>query len=371
MSAEGRGKILVVDDNDLNVEMLCMRLKRSGYVAEGVLSGREALRALETSRYDLVVLDIMMPEMDGIEVLREIRKQFSLTDLPVIMATAKTDTADMVEAFEAGANDYVTKPIDLWVLLARIKTHLQLRRLVKEKDEFLAIASHDLKNPLNNIHGYAKLLLMMAQPGEPVTPEMRRMLERIVQQSDVMLKIIVDYLDYYALEEGRLTLAREPIDLNELVRACCEECASSAAVKEISIEMTPAPEAAVAPVDPERIREVLHNLLSNAIKFSERGSLIGVKVERLEEDRIKVSVRDHGPGLTPQDFAHVFEKFSHLSAQPTGGERSTGLGLSIAKRLVEMHGGTIGCENHPEGGAVFWFVLPSRPPSEADRHASD
>jgi signal transduction histidine kinase len=358
MDKEEKGRILVVDDNDLNVEMLCLRLKRSGYEARGVFSGREALAALEQEPFDLVVLDIMMPEMDGMEVLRHIRKRYNLTDLPVIMATAKTDSSDIVKAFEEGANDYVTKPIDLWVLLARVKTQLKLRRLMKEKDEFLAIASHDLKNPLNNIHGYARLLLMLAKPGEPVTEEMVTMLERILHQSHLMLRIIVDFLDYHALEEGHLTLAREPVDLNELVAACVKEHGGAAAHKRLSIDFQPSPEPVIVQADPDRIRQVLHNLFSNALKFSGPGTTIRTWVEKIGEDKVKFAIHDGGPGLEPKDLQRVFEKFGRRSATGTAGEKGSSIGLSIARRFVEMHDGRIGCENHPNGGAVFWFELP-------------
>lgn len=359
MDKEEKGRILVVDDNDLNVEMLCMRLRRSGYETRGVFSGCEALDALEKEPYDLVVLDIMMPEMDGIEVLREIRKRFTLSDLPVIMATAKTESTDMVKAFEAGANDYVTKPIDLWVLLARIKTHLKLRRLAKEKDEFLAIASHDLKNPLNNIHGYAKLLLMIAKPGEPVTDEMVSMLKRILQQSHLVLRIIVDFLDYHALQEGHLTLAREPKDLNQLVQECVDEHVAAAAHKGISVEFELSPVPATVLIDADRIRQVLHNLFSNAIKFSDRGTTIRVKVEKTSDNKVKFSIHDGGPGLSGKDLQQVFDKFSRPGTRGTAGEKGSSIGLSIAKKFVEMHNGRIGGENHPAGGAVFWFELPA------------
>ncbi|MCX7625635.1 MAG: response regulator [Candidatus Sumerlaeaceae bacterium] len=364
METEGKGHILVVDDNDLNVEMLCMRLRRSGYEATGVFSGHQALAALEKEPYDLVVLDIMMPEMDGIEVLQEIRKRFTLSDLPVIMATAKAESTDMVKAFESGANDYVTKPIDLWVLLARIKTHLNLRRLAKEKDEFLAIASHDLKNPLNNIHGYAKLLLMIARPGDPVTEDMISMLGRIVQQSHLMLRIIVDFLDYHALQEGRLTLAREPKDLNQLVQECVEEHATAAAHKGLCLEFGVSSGPAVVLADADRIRQVLHNLFSNAIKFSTRGATIRARVERTPHGKVKFSIHDGGPGISDKDLQRVFEKFSRPGTRGTAGEKGSSIGLSIAKKFVEMHDGRIGCENHPNGGAVFWFELPAYEPAE-------
>ncbi len=360
MTHNETGRILVVDDNDLNVEMLCMRLRRSGFDAKGVLSGPEALALLEKEPFDLVVLDIMMPEMDGYQVLREIRKHFSITELPVIMATAKSETSDVVQAFELGANDYVTKPIDLWVLLARVRTQLKLRRLIREKDEFLAIASHDLKNPLNNIHGYAKLFLMTAKVGEPLTQEMLAMVERTVRQSHVMLRIIVDYLDYHALEEGELTLAREQVDLNQLVAECVEEHKVQYREKGLTIEFVPSSTPAVVAVDTMRITQVLHNLFSNAIKFSHRGSKIRVFFEYLEGGVVKISIHDGGPGLTPQEQRSIFEKFSRVGSRGTAGERGSSIGLSIAKRLVEMHGGRIGCENHPQGGAVFWFTLPGR-----------
>ncbi|MGC8740718.1 MAG: hybrid sensor histidine kinase/response regulator [Candidatus Sumerlaeaceae bacterium] len=363
MEPNPKERILVVDDNDLNVEMLCLRLRRSGYEAHGVFSGNEALQALDKESFDLVVLDIMMPGMNGIEVLHEIRKRYTLSELPVIMATAKTDSVDMVKAFEAGASDYVTKPIDLWVFLARIRTHLKLRQLTKEKDEFLAIASHDLKNPLNNIHGYAQLLLMIAKPGEPVTQEMRTMLERIVQQSHLMLRIIVDFLDYHALQEGVLTLAREVVDLNKLVQECVNEHMGSASHKNIRIEFVPAAQPALVNVDPDRIRQVLHNLFSNAIKFSERGSTIRTWVEVVDEEFVKFFIRDSGPGVQPKEHATIFDKFGRPASRGTAGERGSAIGLSIAKRFIEMHDGRIGCENHPEGGAVFWFELAAYKPA--------
>ena len=142
------GEILVVDDNKLNRELLIRRLTRKGYVVTEAADGHAALELIDARPFDLAVFDIMMPGLTGLNVLETVRKRHTPADFPIIMATAKTQSDDVVEALRLGANDYVTKPIDFPVLLARMQTHLNLKLLFKLKDEFLSIASHDLKNPL-------------------------------------------------------------------------------------------------------------------------------------------------------------------------------------------------------------------------------
>jgi len=173
------GRLLVVDDNDLNREMLSRRLTRKGFEVEMAEGGRRALELIDSENYDLVLLDIMMPEVTGIDVLESVRKRFSPAELPVIMATAKTQSEDVVSALTLGANDYVTKPIDFSVLLARIDTHLKLKHLFKLKDEFLGMASHDLKNPLFVIVCQAYLIASKVPVGSVMSEEAMDMVNRI------------------------------------------------------------------------------------------------------------------------------------------------------------------------------------------------
>jgi signal transduction histidine kinase len=172
-----------------------------------------------------------------------------------------------------------------------------------------------------------------------------------------MQKIIVDFLDFHALEDGKLKLETGPCDLNEIARDLIESIGETAKAKEIEIatdleEGLPAVEA-----DAARIRQVAQNLVDNAVKFSPPKSHV-VVLTRRGDGSVKFEVRDSGPGLSDEDFQKVFQKYARLSSKPTGGEKSSGLGLAISKQLVEVHGGEIGVHNRDEGGAAFWFRLP-------------
>jgi signal transduction histidine kinase len=352
------GHILVVDDVEMNRDMLARRLERRGYTVETAADGPQALDAVKRGEFDLAILDIMMPGMSGVEVLQEIRKQHSVTDLPVIMATARTESEDVVGALEAGANDYVTKPIDMQVLLARIRAQLAIRALSSQKDEFLAIASHDLKSPLTNISGYAKLILMTTEAGKPLTDETRDLLSRISRQVQVMARIITDFLEFQAIDDGQIRLEPAELDLGDVCMKSLANNGGNAAAKEIELRFEPGTGVPGVLADAARITQVLDNLVGNALKFSHEGGEVLIRT-RPDGENALVEVFDSGPGLTDDDLRKVFRKYARLSSKPTGGEKSSGLGLFICKQLVDLHGGKIGCGNAPEGGSRFWFSLPA------------
>ncbi len=356
--SEDTGSILVVDDNELNLDVLDRRLTKRGYEVTTATSGREALALLEERRFDLALFDVMMPEVSGLEALAEVRKAYSLADLPVIMVTAKSQSDDVVEALRLGANDYVTKPIDFPVLFARVQTHLQLRRLSALKDEFLRMASHDLKNPLTEVLGVASLIESMVPPGTPMPAQMHELVRSMKKGARRMQYIIEDFLDFQVLEEGAIRLAFTPTNLGDLAQEIVEANRTYAADKAIDLEYRPAVRVAMIMADARRLAQVVQNLVDNAIKFTPRGGRVRVGVV-FDGDAAILEVQDSGPGLTPEDHAKVFRKYARLSPQPTGGEKSSGLGLAICKQLVERHeGGLIGVRNAPEGGAVFWISLP-------------
>jgi signal transduction histidine kinase len=353
------GDLLVVDDNKLNREMLGRRLTRKGYTVTEAENGNQALELIEVNNYDLALLDIMMPGISGLEALETIRKRHSAADLPVIMATAKTQSEDVVEALRLGANDYVTKPIDFPVLLARVQTHLNLKRLFKLKDEFLSIASHDLKNPLFVIVCQAYLIQSKVPPGTPMTDEAFDMINKISQHARTMQQIIADFLDFQSVEEGHIKLAATNVDLNDLSQRVVENQQSYAADKEIDLQFKGDENLPGVNADANRIEQVIQNLVGNALKFNPRGGFVEVRTHGLE-NAVLLEVCDRGPGLTQDDLQRVFNKFGKLSRTPTGGEKSSGLGLAICKKMIDLHGGEIGVRNNPEGGATFWFSLPLR-----------
>jgi two-component system sensor histidine kinase/response regulator len=328
---------------------------------------------------------VMMPGMDGFEVARRIRNQSPVPDIPICMVTALSGKEERLRAVEAGANDFIAKPIDKTELRVRTASLLkakevqdtikryqaqleaqnrllqenyeQLRKLGEQKDEFVRIASHDLKNPITCILGFADIINSRIPPGTIMTAETHSLTARIAAQCRVMKKIIEDFLDFQALEDGQIKLTLEAVDLNELARDVLERNAGYAAKKMMTSHLDLEPSSLLVHADKSRLNQVLENFVSNAIKFSPEGQQVTVCTRRTESG-VLVEVRDSGPGLTDEDMKNLFVKYAKLSNLPTGDEKSTGLGLAICKKVVEIQGGKTGARNNPEGGATFWFELP-------------
>jgi len=351
--------ILVVDDDQLSLDLLDQELTDAGYKTRLAGGGEEALEQVRCSNgVDLVLLDIMMPRVSGIDVLREIRREHSIADLPVIMVTAKDHSADIVQSLSLGANDYITKPIDIAVLLARVRTQLHLKRLSDMKDEFMKIATHDLNQPLMTIMTGSSLILDSVPTGAPFVEEMRQILSRILARSEEMRRIITDFLEFHAVDDGGVRLDTTPTCLNDLIRTVVEGNSHYHRLKDLAVDVRTDPDLPPAEVDPARIQQVLQNLLHNAVKFSPRGGTIKVTT-RFEDDQAVVEVKDSGPGLSSEEIQKVFSKPDRLKAAGMGDEKSFGFGLAISSKLVRLHGGEVGVRNNEKGtGATFWFRVP-------------
>lgn len=356
MSSSDPGVLLVVDDNEINRDMLQLRLRGRGHEVQGAAGGREALEMIAGNEFDLVLLDIMMPEMSGLEVLKILRERHSLAELPVIMATAKDETHDVVLALGLGANDYVTKPIDFPVLCARVETCLLLKRLSRLKDEFLSIASHDLRSPLSIIRTYATVLELTLK-GAHTKESPLEIVSRIQHQTRTMETIVSDYLDFQALEDGALALRPELCNPAAALEQVVGEQSVFAERKQIRLTCDFHEEIPQACLDQSRFAQVLQNFLSNAIKFSPPQTEVQVRT-RIRGERLRIEISDAGPGIAPDEMSKLFVKYARLSNRPTGGEKSSGLGLAICKRLVELQNGSVGAANNGERGATFWFEIP-------------
>jgi two-component system, sensor histidine kinase and response regulator len=356
--SKGVGRLLVVDDLAPNRRLLRRRMERYGFTVETAEGGQECLDRVALGGVDLVLLDVMMPGMSGIDVVRRLRVHHRLHELPVIMVTALDQSSTAVEALEQGANDYVTKPVDYPVLLARVRTQLRVKRLSDLKDEFFRIATHDLRNPLTKIMGGADVVLSLCEPGEPLIPEVHRLLGGIMRGAEEMQTIIEDFLEFGAVEEESFRIQARPVDLAPLLQRVVESARGTADAKGIALELEAGGDL-TAEADADRIRQVVNNLVSNALKFSHSGTTVSVK-SLARPDSVLVEVSDRGPGFSAEDVERAFEPYARLSAKPTGGEPSTGLGLSICRRIVDLHGGQIGVRNHDDGpGATIWFELRS------------
>ena len=370
--------ILVVDDTKENVVVLTSLLTGL-YKTKVATSGAKALEIALANPPDLVLLDIMMPEMDGFEVCRRMKENEGLRAVPIIFLSALNETADKVRAFSAGGVDYITKPFQFEEVRARVDTHLKIRqlqarlekqnqqlqenyeqltRLGEQKDEFIRIASHDLKNPLMCIQGFTSLVISSVKPGDVMTEDAGSFLSKVISSTSLMQKIIVDFLDFQAMEDGQIALQLLPTDMNEIARKARDQNQAYADGKSITLALDLGADLPKSRADADRVRQVLENFVSNAIKFSTAGCEATIRTS-CREGSLLAEVLDSGPGLTDEDMGKLFVKYAKLSNKPTGGEKSSGLGLAICKKIIELHGGRIGARNNPDGGSIFWFELPT------------
>ena len=373
-------KILVVDDDRLNIRILGGILKGEGYVLAEANSGEKALEVYAEFRPHLVLLDVIMPGIDGLETCRQLRKTYGDKAATVIFITAKSDSDDIVEGLAAGGADYLPKPFKPKEVLARIRSHLQnqllserqhllveqLARADAAKNRFLGMAAHDLRNPLSSIRGLSEFL----RDGVvgTLTPDQLDLVVTIHGTSQAMLEMVNDLLDVATIESGELKLTIKPHDLANLITRSVDLTNIEAARKNTRVVFVPPAPPPVIGIDAAKMKQVIDNLLSNGVKYSPAGSTITVVMNPAHAPgTLNFSVRDQGPGIPDNERDKLFQDFGRLSAQPTGGEKSTGLGLAICRKIVEAHRGTIVAENLPGRGCEFRVTLPltAAPPSPA------
>lgn len=372
--------ILVVDDVQQNIQVVGAMLRAAGYSLMPANSGAAALQRVQKKLPDLILLDLMMPEMDGLEVCRRLKADPLTQAIPVIFLTASNEMDHLVSGFQVGAVDYITKPFNPPELMARVRTHLELkhardtilrygqelRRLNEEKDEFMGIAAHDLRNPLGAVTGYAEIIVEEAaavNPGSPASvsrsvAEISTCAGRIQDTSRRMVEMVQNLLDANRIERGEMQLRMTPVDLASSLNAVIEPQRARAEAKQQTLHWQDDAGAVSVLADSGVLTQVFENLVSNAVKYSPPGKPIFVRLKK-SAGAIRVEVQDEGPGLSAEDQKKLFGKFARLSAKPTGGEHSTGLGLSIVKKMVEAMNGKVWCESDPGRGATFIVEFPT------------
>ena len=377
-----------MDDVAENLEVLGSKLQAASVNVLAAQSGERALKIAEAKRPDLILLDVQMPVMDGYSVKERLQQQPSTADIPVIFLTARTDVNDIVRGFELGAADYITKPVQTPELIARVRHHLELhflrlqqeqreralereigeRLMVEEalrkanerleelnaqKNEFIGIAVHDLKNPLS---GIAALAQTVKELPDIERAEVEEYMKKIIASANRMFDLIKSFLNVNAIEQGGLRVSLSPANISLVTRMATQSYLLKAQAKSIALHIETG-EDIHGVADESILVQVLDNLVSNALKFSPMHRSIYVRVKEYS-DCIKIEVQDEGPGLSNDDKKKLFGKFARLSARPTAGESSTGLGLSIVKTMVEAMNGKIWCESELGCGATFCLELP-------------
>lgn len=370
--------ILIVDDNPTNCELLSKRLSRQGYRCSQALSGKQALQMIAQQVPDIVLLDMMMPELDGLEVLAILRQTHDSVSLPVLMVTARNQGEDVVSAFAAGANDYIEKPVDFPVLLARLQHHLQHKLLDDEvktsrarleeqnrkleagsryKDNFLSSMSHELRTPLNAVLGFSEVLLdeMLG----PLNDKQKQYCREIYNSGSYLLLIINDLLDLSKIEAGKMELDLQQCDVAGLideVKGLMQEKAQRRGVSLVYRVDTPL---ASMQWDPLRVKQMLINLLGNALKFTESGKTVHLSAALAGEAEVVLSVADEGCGISEEDLRRIFQPFEQAkSPMQRRNVEGTGLGLALVSRLAALHGGRIEVESELGMGSRFSLYLP-------------
>jgi len=363
-------RVLVVDDDRLNLRILAGILQPEGFEVTQATSGELALEAYAKQAPDLVLLDVVMPGINGFDTCRELKRRHGQDTAPVIFITAKTDSEDVVEGLAAGGVDYLPKPFRAREALARIRVHLQNRLLVEQqrrlvdqlsaanqaKNKLLGMVAHDLRNPLSTMRGLAEFLRDDARDGK-LTSDQSEIVESIHGTSQSMLTMVNELLDAAVIESGEIKIHPAPVSLGELLETSVTLNNINAAKKGSRIVLRAEALPGSVTMDGGKIKQVVDNLISNAIKFSPPRSLVTVEAAAHPSD-CTVAVIDQGPGIPEGEHDKLFKDFSQTSVKPTAGEKSTGLGLAICRRIIEAHGGSISARNRNEGGCAFMFTLP-------------
>ena len=351
--------VLVVDDQQANVRMVGALLARSGCQVLTALGGQEGLEQARAHRPDVVLLDMRMPGMDGFEVMAQLRAQPETRDLPVIFLTADDDRENLVRAFSSGAVDYVTKPFVAEELLARVRTHVDLnksrdalRRFAQEKQQMAELVAHDLRNYFANIVFAADLVGGSARKAGDGALE--RLAESIRSSADSGMLFLQAFLEQQ--EHVAHGAEVEPLPLRQMLCEVVDLLGRSAAAKGIELELLEQDVIVVSGLRPG-VAHVLQNLVSNAIKYSPPNSRVSIGA--LQTARTgRVLVMDRGPGISEENQARLFQRFTRLDNEPTQGESSTGLGLAMAKQQARAMGGNLWYDAREGGGSVFTLELP-------------
>lgn len=361
--------ILVVDDVLANVMLLQAILKKEGFRIRTASSGIEALKSIDEERPDLLLLDIMMPEMDGYETIMRIRSNSEIASIPVIFLTALDNSESIVKGFKLGANDYLSKPFKKEELMIRVYYQLnlldarrtilrqqeELQQIIIGRDKIYSVISHDLRSPIGSIKMMSNVMLSLVEAGND-TKEFKELLQMINKTSEEVYSLLDNLLKWTKNQLGSLKLSRQNIDIQAIVCDIRDIYTPIAAQKGISLIM-PDPESEIVSVDVEMVKTIMRNLISNAIKFTFEGGTITVNTD-VQEKSLQITVKDTGQGIAPENQYKLLNSKSHFTTFGTKKEKGSGLGLLLCKDFAELHGGKLWFTSELGEGTTFYATIP-------------
>ena len=366
-----KGRVLVVDDEAQNRELLRDLLEAQGHTVTEAENSVAALTLITQTAPHAVLLDVMMPGINGFEVCRRLKADPATAPIPVLLVTALRERADRLQGIEAGANDFLTKPIDTREVVLRTRNAIytkqlydqvqatlqQLQQLERLRDNLTHMIVHDMRSLLTSIYGNLQLVGM--DVGQNGGASDKQCIAGALTSSRTLIEMVSSLLDVSRLEAGQMPLRRETCDLQQVTQEAVNLLGGLLHKTPLVFE-TPAPVAAVS-CDKGLIQRVISNLVSNAANYSPSGCPLTITLQQLAET-VKVSVKDQGQGIPPEYHVKIFEKFGQVEDGRHGKAYSSGLGLTFCKLAVEAHGGQIGVDSAVGKGSTFWFTLPNQPP---------
>lgn len=362
-------KILIVDDVMSNVLLLKVLLTNEKFAIATASNGRQALEQVEKENPDLVLLDVMMPDMSGFEVAQHLKSNPNTADIPIIFLTALNSTADIVKGFQVGANDFISKPFNKEELIIRVTHQIslvaakrlilskteELQRTIAGRDKLYSVIAHDLRSPMGSI----KMVLNMLKlnlPSEKIGAEMYELLTMANQTTEDVFSLLDNLLKWTKSQIGKLNVVYQDVDLVEVTDGVIEIFSMVASLKKIRIhEMKP--EKMMVNADIDMLKTVVRNLLSNAIKFSKENSEVLVKMEEVDGMAV-VSVQDYGCGISEEGQKKLLHTDTHFSTFGTNNEEGSGLGLLLCKDFVVKNGGKLWFTSKEGEGSIFSFSIP-------------
>lgn len=362
-------KILIVDDVMSNVLLLKVLLTNEKFAIATASKGRQALEQVEKENPDLVLLDVMMPDMSGFEVAQHLKSNPNTADIPIIFLTALNSTADIVKGFQVGANDFISKPFNKEELIIRVTHQIslvaakrlilskteELQRTIAGRDKLYSVIAHDLRSPMGSIKMVLNMLILNL-PSEKIGAEMYELLTMANQTTEDVFSLLDNLLKWTKSQIGKLNVVYQDVDLVEVTDGVIEIFSMVASLKKIRIhEMKP--EKMMVNADIDMLKTVVRNLLSNAIKFSKENSEVLVKMEEVDGMAV-VSVQDYGCGISEEGQKKLLHTDTHFSTFGTNNEEGSGLGLLLCKDFVVKNGGKLWFTSKEGEGSIFSFSIP-------------
>ena len=360
-------KILIVDDVMSNVLLLKILLKNEQFQVCTANCGNMCIEQARAEKPDLVLLDVMMPDISGFDTAVIMKKDPELKDIPIIFLTALNSPADLVKGFQVGASDFLSKPFNKEELIVRVmhqiayvaakrlieKQNRELMATISNRDKMYSVIAHDLRSPMASIRMVLNLVVASTSP-ETVGPELFELLDKANRESEEVHDLLDNLLKWTKSQTGRLNVVLQDLDLNDIIPGVVEIFEMIAATKKIHLSYTGS--SVIVRADNDMLKTVVRNFISNAVKFSPEGSTIEITVTTPDADFAKISVRDHGVGIASDRIGSIFHKGE--TTYGTGGEEGSGLGLQLCQDFARKNGGDVMVESTEGEGSTFSVFVP-------------